>query len=81
LILSAADFPELANIDLEGSYTALKVFIPSLREGVPPETIFLGKVSSGSGLEIEASVPLSVTTLGYEIYSAVLAINGTIALK
>jgi hypothetical protein len=81
LVLSAADFPELAGIDLEGSYTALKVFIPSSQEGEPPETIFLGQVHSGARLEIEASVPLSATTIGYEIYSAVLAINGTIALK
>ena len=79
--LDATDFPELASIDLEGSYTALKVFIPSSQEGVPPETIFLGQVHSGARLEIEASVPLSVTTIGYEIYSAVLSISGSIVLR
>jgi len=81
ITLGAADFPELASIDLDGSYTALKVFIPSSQEGVPPETIFLGQVHSGARLEIEASVPLSVTNIGYEIYSAVLSINGSIVLR
>jgi len=79
--LGAIDFPDLASIDLDGSYTALKVFIPSSQEGVPPETIFLGQVHSVARLEIEASVPLSVTTIGYEIYSAVLSINGSIVLR
>jgi hypothetical protein len=79
--LGTADFPELASIDLDGSYTALKVFIPSSQEGVPPETIFLGQVHSGASLEIEASVPLSVTNIGYEIYSAVLSISGSIVLR
>jgi len=79
--LGATDFPELATVDLEGHYTALKVFIPSNTEGVPPETIFLGQVKSGAGLEIEASVPLSVTTIGYELYSAVMSISGSIVLR
>jgi len=79
--LDATDFPELASIDLDGSYTALKVFIPSSQEGVPPETIFLGQVQSGARLEIEASVPLSVTTISYELYSAVMSISGSIVLR
>ena len=79
--LGATDFPELASIDLDGSYTALKVFIPSSQEGVPPETIFLGQVQSAARLEIEASVPLSVTTISYELYSAVMSISGSIVLR
>jgi len=79
--LGATDFPELATIDLEGTYTALKVFIPSSQEGVPPETIFLGQVQSAARLEIEASVPLSVTTISYELYSAVMSISGSIVLR
>lgn len=81
ITLGAADFPELATIDLEGTYTALKVFIPSSQEGVPPETIFLGRVQSAARLEIEASIPLSVTTIGYQLYSAVMSINGSIVLR
>jgi hypothetical protein len=79
--LDATDFPELATIDPEATYTALKVFIPSSQEGVPPETIFLGQVHSAARLEIEASVPLAVTTIGYELYSAVMSINGSIVLR
>lgn len=79
--LGALDFPELAELDLAGSYTVLKVFIASSQEGVAPETIFLGQVRSGAQLEIEASVPLSVTSIGYEIYSAVSSINGSIVLR
>ena len=78
--LTLADFPELADIDLESSYVALKVFIPATAPDEPPETIFLGQVTGSSNLNIDASVPLAVAAIEYEIFSATLAIRGSIAL-
>jgi len=78
--LTAADFPELASIDLEGSYVALKVFIPSKVEDEPPQTIYLGQVTSTANVQIAASVPLAEQVIEYEIFSATLSINGSIAL-
>jgi len=77
--LTVTDFPELADIDLQASYVALKVFIPAARTDEPPETIFLGQIT-GSNLNIDASVPLAVAAIEYEIFSATLAIRGSIAL-
>ena len=81
LTLTAADFPELATLDLQGSYVALKVFIPSSRPQEPPETIYLGQVTSLENLRIEASLPLAKETIYYEIYSATLSLSGEIALS
>jgi hypothetical protein len=78
--LTAADFPELDSLDLAGSYVALKVFILSLTDDQPPETIFLGQVSSLDTLKISASVPLASSSIQYEIFSAVLSLSGSIAL-
>lgn len=78
--LTLADFPELADIDLESSYVALKVFIPATAPDEPPETIFLGQVTNSSNLNIDASVPLAIAAIEYEIFSATLAIRGSIAL-
>jgi hypothetical protein len=78
--LTAADFPELGSLDLAGSYVALKVFTRSLTEDQPPETIFLGRVSSVDTLNVSASVPLASSSIGYEIFSATLSLSGSIAL-
>jgi hypothetical protein len=78
--LTAADFPEMDSLDLAGSYVALKVFTLSLTEDQPPETIFLGQVSSVNTLKISASVPLASSSIGYEIFSATLSLSGSIAL-
>ena len=78
--LGAADFPELASIDLVGSYVGLKVFISSGKVDEPPETIFLGRVLESEKLEIRASVPLSCSVIEYEIFSSNLALSGSIGL-
>lgn len=78
--LTAADFPELDSLDLAGSYVALKVFTLSLTDEQPPETIFLGQVSSLDAVRISASVPLTSASIQYEIFSAVLSLSGSIAL-
>jgi hypothetical protein len=78
--LRAADFPELASIDLAGSYVGLKVFIRSAEIDEPPKTIFLGRVHEADKLKILASVPLASSVLEYEIFSSNLALSGSIAL-
>jgi len=80
LTLTSVDFPELSSIDLQSDYVALKVFLPSPDQGQPPETIFLGQVTGLDQLLIEASVPLAVAEIGYEIFSASLSISGAIIL-
>jgi hypothetical protein len=81
LTLTAADFPELASLDLAGEYVALKVFIPTAHPQEPPETIYLGRVTRIDGLRIEASLPLAVDTIHYEIYSATQSLSGTVSLS
>lgn len=78
ITLTGADFPELSGIDLQADYVALKVFLPSLREGEPPETIFLGRVTDAGQLVISASLPLAAREISYEIYSASLSFTGSI---
>jgi len=80
LTLTSIDFPELSSIDLQSDYVALKVFLPSSDQEQPPETIFLGQVTGLDQLLIEASVPLAVSEIGYEIFSASLSIGGSIIL-
>lgn len=80
LSLTAADFPELSSLDLAGEYVALKVFIPANHPQDPPQTIYLGRVSSIDSLRIEASLPLAVDAISYEIYSATQSLSGTISL-
>ena len=78
--LGAVDFPELSSIDLVGSYVGLKVFIRSGSIDEPPRTIFLGRVHNGDKLKIRASVPLSSSSIEYEIFSSNLALSGSIVL-
>jgi hypothetical protein len=67
--LSGADFPELANYDLENDYVYLKVYTAD-PDNSEQNLIFLGRVTDISKLLIEVSVPLSATELIYEVYSA-----------
>ena len=78
--LTAADFPELASIDLAADYVALKVFIRSNDPNETPQTIFLGQVRDTNNLQINASVPLASPVIEYEIFSANLSLNGAIQL-
>ncbi len=80
LTLTAADFPELSSLDLSADYVVLKVYIPAADPTTAPETIYLGQVASLDSLQIAASLPLSTTRIAYQIYSANLSIDGSIAL-
>jgi hypothetical protein len=81
LTLTAVDFPELASFTFSPSnYVFLKVFIPATQADAQPETIFLGQIQNPDNLAVEASLPLSATEIGYEIYDAQLSVSGTIAL-
>jgi hypothetical protein len=81
LTLTAADFPELASFTFSDNYVFLKVFIPAPQADAQPETIFLGQVQNPDQLAVEASLPLSATEIGYEIYdSNNLSLSGTIRL-
>ena len=78
--LTAADFPELVEFDLAADYVVLKVSFAAGDPEQPPETIFLGQVSTSDQIRFEASVPLSATAIDYEIYSASRSLAGSIAL-
>lgn len=78
--LTAADFPELASIDLAASFVALKVFIRSNEPDEAPQTIFLGQVRDMGALQINASLPLALSVIEYEIFSDQLSLSGSIAL-
>ena len=81
LSLTGADFPELSTIDLQTDYVALKLFLRSSTKNQPPETIFLGRVLDATTFQVEASLPLSATSVNYEIYSGSFSFTGAIALK
>ena len=80
LNLRAVDFPELSSFDLDRSHVMLKVLLPSKSVDERPETIFLGQVRSASNLDIAASVPLSVSTIRYEIFDGEQSVEGAISL-
>lgn len=79
--LTSDDFPELSSLDLLSDYLVLKVFLPAPDEGLPPETIFIGQVTSLEQILIEASVPLAAAAINYEIFSATLSMGGSIILS
>lgn len=81
LQLTGANFPELRSLDLVGDYVMLKVFLAPTAPELPPETIFLGRVMNADTLSVAASVPLSTTSINYQIYSASLSIDGSISLN
>lgn len=82
LQLTEQDFPELGFFD----FSADKVFLKVFSDNPDPQqqrVIYLGQVYSATGLLIEASLPLTVKTLNYEIYSADqgLPVHGSIAIS
>jgi hypothetical protein len=77
IALGAADFPELAALDLKSDHVFLKVFTDP---GAVGETIFLGRVTSAASLRIVASLPLAAEAIAYQIYGATFSIDGSIAL-
>lgn len=80
ITLTSDDFPELSSLDLLSDYLVLKVFLPAPDADQPPETIFLGHVTGLDQILIEASVPLAVSAINYEIFSATLSMSGSIIL-
>jgi hypothetical protein len=81
LQLTATDFPELEEFDLAGDYVFLKVSVAPTEPERSSETIFLGQITDAEQIQLEASVPLSTTSIDYEIYSANYAISGSISLS
>jgi hypothetical protein len=79
--LSAADFPELSQVNLSASPVFLKVSY-TLRDAVdtPPESIFLGQITDPTQLQVVASIPLAVTAIDYEVFSANYSVSGRIDL-
>jgi hypothetical protein len=79
LTLTSEDFPELADFDLQTDYVFLKVYTI---DGDPLEggLIFLGQVRDPQNILIEASVPLSVVELQYQIFSPTKSVTGTISI-
>jgi hypothetical protein len=79
--LSASDFPELTQVDLNAGAVFLKVAFDSVTSpDLPPETIFLGTVSNPDNLRLEASIPLAATGIDYQIFGANFSYDGRISL-
>lgn len=79
--LSASDFPELSQVDLNAGVVFLKVAFDSVASpDLPPETIFLGTVNDPEQLQLEASVPLAATVIDYQIFGANFSYDGRIPL-
>lgn len=79
--LVAADFPELNQVDLNAGTVFLKVAFDSVASpDLPPETIYLGTVSNPDNLRLEASVPLAVTGIDYQIFGSNFSYDGRISL-
>jgi hypothetical protein len=79
--LGVSDFPELTQIDLAAGLVFLKVaFNPVGSPDLPPETIFLGAVNEPTKLRLEATVPLAVTGIDYQVFSASFSYTGRISL-
>lgn len=79
--LVAADFPELNQVDLNAGTVFLKVAFDSVASpDLPPETVFLGTVSNPDNLRLEASVPLAVTGIDYQIFGVDFSYDGRISL-
>jgi hypothetical protein len=81
LVLVEGDFPELAQFDFLSEYVALKVSVPSDQPDTAPDTIYLAQVRDPSTLKIEASLPLAVTSILYEIFSSSLAVQSSIVVR
>ncbi len=80
--LTAVDFPELSGLDPTAEPTFLKVsYVADASAGQPPETVFLGRLRNPDTVRLQASVPLSVTSIDYELFSETIAIRGRIDLE
>jgi len=55
-------------------------FAPVASPDLPPETIFLGAVNAPNNLRLEASIPLAVTGIDYQIFGADFSYDGRISL-
>jgi hypothetical protein len=77
--LKAADFPELAEFDTVNDTVALKIIIPDPTADTGEQVLFLGRIENPEALAISLSIPNTVSTLAYEIFSpnhtAIGAIN------
>ena len=81
IVFSAGDFPELSQVDLVAQPVFLKVYYqPPQSPDMPPETIFLGQVADASSVRLEASVPLAVAAIDYQLFSADFSFSGRISL-
>lgn len=79
LCLSRSNFPELAQFDTFVDFVFLKLYaIDATTE--EQQLIYLGQVNNPSTLSIEASVPLAVTELQYQIYGTVGSADGVLTL-
>lgn len=79
LTLTAEDFPELADFDLQNEYVFLKVYTVD-SDTLEQDLIFLGQITDPAKILIEASVPLSVVELHYEVFSPTTSVKGTISI-
>jgi hypothetical protein len=79
--LTASDFPELAEFDLQGEHVMLKVTHAAAEATQPPNTIFLGHVTDASAVSLEASLPSATNTIDYEIYTVGRSVIGQIQLS
>jgi hypothetical protein len=79
--MTAADFPELGQVDLSSQPVFLKVsYQPVQSPELPPETIFLGQVGDPAAVRLEATVPLAVNGIDYQLFSADFSYTGRISL-
>jgi hypothetical protein len=79
--LVAADFPELAEFDTAQDAVALKIYLPDPESGTGEQVLFLGKVENRDALAINLSIPTTVNTLVYEIFSPNHTVSGTLNLQ
>lgn len=79
--LTASDFPELTQHDLAAQPVFLKVsFQPAGTGELRPETIFLGQVRDAATLQLEASLPLAVGAIDYQVFGTDFSYDGRISL-
>jgi hypothetical protein len=79
LTLTAEDFPELADFYVQNEYVFLKLYTVD-GDTLEQDLIFLGQVTDPAKILIEASVPLSVVGLHYEVFSPTMSVKGTISI-
>ena len=80
-LLTAANFPELTQFDTSHETVILKVYIPNQSPDEGEQLVFLGQVENPAALSINPSMPNTVNTLGYEIFSPSQSASGTLTLQ